>query len=79
MRLIDVPILVDEDELGLLTVGYRLDDERARELATPVPAQPSPSNPEVRCWSPLGPGSGDVLAALDVDAAPTTIRIGDEE
>lgn len=79
LRLVTMPIRVDLDQLGTLTLGYRLDEDRAMELATMTGAEIAfVSEGRVQA-STLGSASGEVLGALSTADAPATLRIGDTE
>ena len=76
VRVVEVPILVDQDQLGVLTVGYRLDDDRARELGSLTGAEIAFASGGQILVSTLGAISFRLLDGLAVDAPPAAVRIG---
>lgn len=79
LRVVTVPIRVDLDQLGTLTVGYRLDEDRAMELAAMTGAEIAfVSDGHVQA-STLGSLSSAMPAVLSGGEAPATLRIGETE
>ncbi|MGE0459951.1 MAG: ATP-binding protein [Vicinamibacterales bacterium] len=79
LRVVTVPIRVDLDQLGTLTVGYRLDEDRAMELAAMTGAEIAfVADGRVQA-STLGSLSRAMPAVLSAGEAPATLRIGDTE
>ena len=79
LRVVEVPIRVDQDQLGVLTVGYLLDEDRAMELGKLTGAEIAFAADGAVQASSLGPDSYPVLNDLPPSADSTTIRIGDTE
>jgi signal transduction histidine kinase len=79
VRVIEVPILVDQDRLGVLTVGYRLDETRAHELRTLTGAEIAFAADGIVQTSTLGPASFVPLGRLAAEPDPHLRRIGDVE
>jgi len=79
LRVVEVPIRVDQDQLGVLTVGYLLDEDRAMELGSLLDAEIAFAADGTVQASSLGPASYAALNHLPIDAASATVRIGDTE
>jgi two-component system, NtrC family, nitrogen regulation sensor histidine kinase NtrY len=79
LRVVEVPIRVDQDQLGVLTVGYLLDEDRAIEMAALTGADIAFAADGAVQASSLGPDSYPVLNHLPPAADSTTIGIGDTE
>jgi signal transduction histidine kinase len=75
LREVEVPILVDQDRLGTLSVGYVLDEERAIELGALTGAEIAFAAQGRVLASTLG---DEALGALDgaVEGPPRTLTIG---
>ena len=79
LRLVEVPIRVDLDQLGTLTVGYLLDEDRAMELAALTGAEIAfAADGRVRA-STLGSTSDAMLDVLSAGSTSTTVRMGNTE
>ncbi len=79
LRVVDVPIRVDFDQLGTLTVGYLLDEDRAMELAALTGAAIAfVADGRVQA-STLASTSDAMLGVLTAGSASTTVRIGGTE
>jgi signal transduction histidine kinase len=74
LREVEVPILVDQDRLGTLSVGYVLDEEQALELGAMTGAEIAFAADGRVLASTLGDTTPVVLDGL-IGAAPRTIRI----
>ena len=79
LRVVEVPIRVDQDQLGVLTVGYLLDEDRAMELGSLTGAEIAFAADGAVQASSLGPDSHAVLTNLSPSDDSATIRIGDTE
>jgi signal transduction histidine kinase len=79
LRVVEVPIRVDQDQLGVLTVGYLLDENRAMELAKLTGAEIAFAADGSVQASSLGPDSYPALNGLPPTADSTTVGIGDTE
>jgi signal transduction histidine kinase len=79
LRVVVVPIRVDLDQLGTLTVGYVLDEDRAMELAALTGAEIAFVTDGRVQASTLGSTSDAMLGVLFTGASSTTVRIGNTE
>jgi signal transduction histidine kinase len=79
LRLVQVPIRVDLDPLGTLTVGYLLDEDRAMELAALTGAEIAFAAGGRVQASTLDATSGAMVDVLSGGPASTTVRIGNTE
>jgi len=79
LRVVEVPIRLDQDQLGVLTVGYLLDEDRAMELGSLTGAEIAFAADGAVQASSLGPDSHAVLNNLSPSDDSATIRIGDTE
>jgi signal transduction histidine kinase len=79
VRVVEVPIRVDQDQLGVLTVGYLLDEDRAVELGSLTGAEIAFAADGAVRASSLGPDSHGVLNNLSPSDDAAIIRIGDTE
>lgn len=75
LREVEVPIQVDQDRLGTLSVGYVLDEARALELGGMTGAEIAFAADGRVLASTLGDAAPDVLSGLP-GGAPRTLRIG---
>jgi signal transduction histidine kinase len=75
LREVEVPILVDQDRLGTLSVGYVLDEARARELGAMTGAEIAFAAEGRVLASTLGDAAPTGLSGL-AGASPRTLRIG---
>ncbi len=79
LRVVDVPIQLDLERLGTLTVGYLLDEDRARSLSQATGAAVAFAVDGRVQASSLGLDSHATLEGLAADQRHATIRFGDAE
>lgn len=79
LRVVDVPILLDQERLGTLTVGYLLDDARATSLNRATGAAVAFAVDGRVQASSLGLESHATLQGLTTDSGQATVRIGGDE
>ncbi len=79
VRLVSVPVMVDQDRLGILTLGYRLDDRQAEDMKAMTGAEIAfVASGRVQA-STLGPASYDLVPGGGIDGQSTRIHVGDTE
>jgi signal transduction histidine kinase len=79
LRVVDVPILLDRERLGTLTVGYLLDETRAISLSRATGAAVAFAVDGRVQASSLGAESYATLEDLTPDQGQATVRIGGAE
>ena len=79
LRVVSLPVILDQEQLGTLTAGYLLDEDRAMELKTLTGADIAfAAGADVRAAT-LGPAAGAALAPVLAHREPTTVVVGPTE
>jgi signal transduction histidine kinase len=79
LRVVSVPVSVDQEQLGTLTAGYLLDEDRAMELRSLTGADIAfAAGADVRA-STLGPASAAALSPIAARTDRTTVFVGGAE
>jgi signal transduction histidine kinase len=79
LRVVDLPITLDQDELGTLSAGYLLDEARAHELKALTGADIAFAVGGRVQASTLGPGSFALLSGVVAGAPPVSLQFDGAE